>query len=125
MRAAERTPMSFARSSGRGRAVYIDTVTLALVLAILLFGLIMMTSASISIAAQYTGQPFYFLERQLIAVAIGVAGAVVFLPVKGAPSQAARPWVLDAGNGFLVAGSGAPFGFAGTSAGAPAARPGI
>lgn len=64
---------------GRPAAVHIDSVTLALVLALLLFGLIMVTSASISMAAQYTGNPFYFLERQLLtAVAGAVAAVVVF-----------------------------------------------
>ncbi len=64
---------------GRGAAVHIDSVTLALVLALLLFGLVMVTSASISMAAQYTGNPFFFLERQLLtAVAGAVAAVVVF-----------------------------------------------
>ena len=94
MSAAERTPMSFARSSGRGRVIYIDTVTLALVLAIVLFGLIMMTSASISIAGHYTGQPFYFLERQLIAVALGVAGGVFVFSFKCERLERLSPWLM-------------------------------
>ena len=62
---------------GRGAAVHIDSVTLALVLALLLFGLVMVTSASISIAAQDTGNPFYFLERQLLTAAAGAVAAVI------------------------------------------------
>ena len=62
---------------GRPAAIHIDTVTLALVLALLLFGLVMVTSASISMAAQYTGNPFYFLERQLLTAVAGVVAAVV------------------------------------------------
>ncbi len=77
----EETPRasSGATARGRGAAVHIDSVTLALVLALLLFGLVMVTSASISIAAQDTGNPFYFLERQLLtAVAGAVAAVIVF-----------------------------------------------
>ncbi len=69
--------MTFARSSARGGALYIDSVFLALVLAILLFGLIMVASASISIASQYTGNPFYFLERQVLTAAVGAVAALV------------------------------------------------
>lgn len=99
----ERTPMSFARSSGRGRVIYIDRVTLALVLAILLFGLIMMTSASISNAGQYTGQPFYFLERQLIAVALGVAGGVFVFCFKCERLERISPWLMIAAIVLLLA----------------------
>ncbi len=64
---------------GRAAAVYIDSITLALVLALVLFGLVMVTSASISIAARDTGNPFYFLERQLLtAIAGAAAAALVF-----------------------------------------------
>ena len=82
-----------ARAPGRG-AVYIDSVTLALVLALLLFGLVMVTSASISVAAQDTGNPFYFLERQLIAAAIGVAGAVFVFCFRCERLESLSPWLL-------------------------------
>ncbi|HTX06927.1 MAG TPA: putative lipid II flippase FtsW [Steroidobacteraceae bacterium] len=68
----------FVTHSGRGRsAVYVDGVTLALVLSLLLFGLVMVTSASISIASRDTGNPFYFLERQLLTAFVGTLGAVL------------------------------------------------
>ncbi|MGH8303624.1 MAG: FtsW/RodA/SpoVE family cell cycle protein, partial [Steroidobacteraceae bacterium] len=63
----------------RAAAVHIDGVSLALVLALLLYGLVMVTSASISIASQDTGNPFYFLERQLSTALFGaVLAALVF-----------------------------------------------
>jgi cell division protein FtsW len=65
--------MGFARSSGRGGPVHLDPVTLALVGAITLIGLVMVTSASVSIAAQESGQPFYYLERQLLLTLTGAA----------------------------------------------------
>jgi cell division protein FtsW len=71
------SPTTQARAPGRGAAVHVDSVTLALVLALLLFGLVMVTSASISIASRDTGNPFYYLERQLLTALVGTAGAVL------------------------------------------------
>jgi cell division protein FtsW len=99
----ERTPMSFARSSVRARAVFVDPVTLALVLALLLFGLIMLTSASISIAAHDTGNPFYFIERQLIAVLLGVAGGIVAFSFKCERLERLSPALLVLATVLLLA----------------------
>ena len=71
------SPMAYARSSGKGGAVHIDTVTIVIVMSIVLFGLIMVTSASVSIASQETGQPFYYLERQLLLTLTGIAFAAL------------------------------------------------
>ena len=66
VRARERMPFAW------------DGVTLALTSALLLVGLIMVTSASMSIGAQELGDPFYFLERQFLFCVVGVlAGWVV------------------------------------------------
>ena len=71
--------LGFARSSARSGGVHLDAVTLALVLGIVLLGLVMVTSASVSIASQDTGQPFYYLERQLLLTLIGACcGALMF-----------------------------------------------
>jgi len=75
------TLMGFARGSSRSGPVHLDTVTLALVLGIVLLGLVMVTSASVSIASQDTGQPFYYLERQLLLTFIGVACAALLFSV--------------------------------------------
>jgi len=73
------TQMTFARSSARGSGVRIDSVMVALALGIVLLGLVMVTSASISIASQGSGEPFLFLERQLILTLLGIAAcALVF-----------------------------------------------
>ena len=69
--------MTFARSGSRGAAVHVDTITVGVVLAIVLLGLVMVTSASISIASKETGDVFYYLERQLILTIIGCAGAAL------------------------------------------------
>jgi len=80
MSAVMRQPlMGFARSAGRTGGVHLDSVTIALTLALTLLGLVMVTSASVSIASQETGQPFYYLERQLLLVAVGaLCAALVF-----------------------------------------------
>src|ERR1039457_5393081 len=54
MRARERMPFAW------------DYITLGLVAGLLLIGLIMVTSASMAIAARDLGNPFYFLERQFV-----------------------------------------------------------
>lgn len=71
------TPMSWARPAARSGAFRTDWTTLALVLAISLLGLVMVTSASVSIANRETGEPFYYLERQLLL--LGAGGAMAFV----------------------------------------------
>jgi cell division protein FtsW len=61
VRARERMPFAW------------DAVTVGLVAALLLVGLVMVTSASMSVAAKDFGDPFYFLERQFVFGACGVA----------------------------------------------------
>src|SRR6201993_3073442 len=74
--------MGFARSGVRGSGgVYLDAVTIALTLAIVLLGLVMVTSASVSVASRETGDPFYYLERQLLLTLIGAAGAALLFSV--------------------------------------------
>ncbi len=76
------SPMAYARSSSRGGAVHIDMVTISIVLSIVLLGLIMVTSASVSIASKETGEPFYYLERQLILMLTGGACAALLFCVR-------------------------------------------
>ncbi len=65
--------------SGKTRTLHIDAVALALVAAIVLLGLIMVTSASISIASKESGNAFSYLERQLVLCVIGfVLAGMVF-----------------------------------------------
>jgi len=71
----------FDRSSARGSAVHLDPVTLGLIAAIVLLGLVMVTSASVSIASQDSGQPFYYLERQLLLTLIGLGCAAALFAI--------------------------------------------
>jgi len=61
VRARERMPFAW------------DLVTLGLVAALLLVGLVMVTSASMAVAAKEMGDPFYFLERQFVFGGCGLA----------------------------------------------------
>jgi cell division protein FtsW len=61
-----------------------DPWTLGLVAALLLLGLVMVTSASMSIAARQLGDPFFFLERQFIFGLAGIALAWMLTRVPAA-----------------------------------------
>jgi len=62
----------------------IDFVLLTIVLALLLGGIVILASASISISDNATNSPFFYVQRQLIAVAIGGAAGFVclFVPMQ-------------------------------------------
>jgi cell division protein FtsW len=70
------------RAAGRSSTVRLDAVTIVLVLAIVLLGLVMVTSASVSIATKETGNPFLYLERQLVLTLIGSVGAAAVFCVR-------------------------------------------
>jgi cell division protein FtsW len=73
--------LTFARSNGRPRRFAFDAVLLMTVGGILLLGLVMMTSASISIADKQTQDPLYFLGRQLMGVSLGVVSAGIMMMI--------------------------------------------
>ena len=104
MKGARATPMSFARSGSRGGvAVRIDWVTVGLVAAILLLGLVMVTSASISIASKETGDVFFYLERQLILSLVGCgAAAFVFCLPTRLLERISTPLLIAAGVMLLM-----------------------
>jgi cell division protein FtsW len=66
------------------RHYYGDPVLIAMAALLLIFGLVMMTSASIEIAVRASGDPFYFFKRQLLFMVIGVAlgVAVIMNPMR-------------------------------------------
>jgi cell division protein FtsW len=82
MSSAASSAMAYARSSKGGGAVHIDSVMIAIVLAISLLGLVMVTSASVSIASQENGEAFYYLERQLLLMLIGAACAALLFCIR-------------------------------------------
>jgi len=68
-----------ARHGARPGQVHLDLLTIGLVSAIVLLGLVMVTSASMSIASRDGGDPFSYLRGQLLVVGIGsVVAAIAF-----------------------------------------------
>lgn len=66
---------------GRATPIHLDGVLIGLVFAIVLLGLVIVTSASMSMASQ-GGSPFSYLERQLMLVLAGSVGAVIAFAVR-------------------------------------------
>jgi cell division protein FtsW len=73
--------LAFARSSARPRRFVFDGTLLLVVAAILLLGLVMMTSASVSIADKQLHEPLHYLERQALGVALGLIGAFLAMTI--------------------------------------------
>jgi cell division protein FtsW len=73
--------LAFARSSARPRQFAFDAILLLTVGALLLLGLVMMTSASISIADRQVQEPLHFFERQMVGVALGLFAAAVAMVI--------------------------------------------
>jgi len=69
--------MSYPRSGMRSRTLQVDLILVMAVAAILLISAVMVTSASISIASKETGDAFYYLKRQLVFIALGVAACMI------------------------------------------------
>jgi cell division protein FtsW len=83
-------------------SLQIDPVLLTIALTLLLGGLVILASASISISDRTSGDPFFYVERQLIACVIGIAGAFVCLLIPMKFWQDIGPLLLLAGFALLV-----------------------
>ena len=77
------------------RATWVDAKALLCVAALLSFGLIMVASASLEIAARNAHDPLYYVERQAAYALLGVCGAVVVYFI--------APQTVFRGGGWLVA----------------------
>ncbi len=80
----------------------LDPVMLGLVLVLLLGGFVILASASITISDNATGNPFFYLERQLIAAAIGLVAGLFCLFVPMHVWQTLGPLLLLVGLALLV-----------------------
>ena len=79
----------------------LDPVLLTLVMTLLLGGFVILTSASITISDNATGNPFFYLERQLLAAAIGTAAGLFCLFVPMRVWQSLGPLMLLLGLALL------------------------
>lgn len=80
----------------------IDSVLLTIVLALLLGGFVILASASISISDNATDNPFFYVQRQLIAAAIGGAAGFVCLYVPMQVWRSSSLLLLFVGLALLV-----------------------
>jgi cell division protein FtsW len=79
----------------------LDPVLLTLVMTLLLGGFVILASASITISDNATGNPFFYLERQLLAAAIGTAAGLFCLFVPMRVWQSLGPLMLLLGLALL------------------------
>ncbi|MBP1620086.1 MAG: cell division protein FtsW, partial [Acidobacteria bacterium] len=94
--------LAYSRSAGRQARLAIDPVVVAVTLALVLVGLVMVTSASITLAERQVGDPFAYLDRQLLSAALGLVCAGVMLLVPLSLWQRAAPLLLAAAFVLLV-----------------------
>jgi cell division protein FtsW len=73
--------MFYARSSGQPRRFVFDSWVLGTVAALLLIGLIMVASASIGVSDHESGNPFFYFERQLVYVLMGLVAAMIAMTI--------------------------------------------
>ena len=78
-----------ARGASRSTPVLVLTVA-----GLLLLGLVMMTSASVSIADKQVHEPLYYFDRQMVGVRSGCVGAVIAMAIPTARVGSARPALL-------------------------------
>jgi cell division protein FtsW len=75
------TAMSYARSSGQPRRFMFDSWVVGTVAALLLVGLVMVASASIGVSDHESGNPFFYFERQLLYVLMGLFAAFIAMAI--------------------------------------------
>jgi cell division protein FtsW len=95
--------LAHARSGSRTLGLRIDWITVALVLALVLLGLVMVTSASISIATRESGEPFFYLRRQLSLTLVGFCAAALVFCIRTEMLERLAVPLLLAGIVLLVA----------------------
>ena len=80
-------------------STYFDSKLLIATLSLLLIGLIMVCSASITIAENKTGQPLYFFIRQLAFAGLGLFFAWCVMSIRLSHWQQMAPMMLMVGVG--------------------------
>lgn len=83
-------------------ALQVDKMLLTIAMALLLGGLVILASASISISDGATNNPFFYLQRQVFAALIGViaGGFCLFIPMRF--WQSLGPVILLVGFALLI-----------------------
>ena len=94
--------LQYSRSAGRQRRLALDPVILATVGALLLAGLVMVSSASLSVAEGLHENLYFHFERQFFSVLLGCAFAAAVLVVPISTWKRIAPWLLVASLLLLV-----------------------
>lgn len=80
----------------------VDIKLLAVAALLLIMGLVMVGSASISIADKQLSDPFYYLNRQLIHAALGIAAGYIVFKIPLSLWEASGPWLIILSMALLV-----------------------
>ncbi len=94
--------MSYARSSGQPRRFMFDTWVVGTVAALLLVGLVMVASASIGVSDHESGNPFFYFERQLLYVLMGLVAAFIAMAIPTSVWEKHSKVLLVGGFALLV-----------------------
>ena len=70
---------------------------------LLCFGLVMVSSASMTVGSRLTGDPFFYIYRHLFAMTLGVVGGLFFFQISMAQWQKAGPMLVFLGLLMLLA----------------------
>jgi cell division protein FtsW len=95
--------LQYSRSAGRQQRLALDPVIIGTVFGLLLAGLVMVASASVSIAARQASDAFYYFDRQALSVLLGCAFGAAMLLVPISAWKKVAPWLLVLSFALLVA----------------------
>jgi cell division protein FtsW len=79
-----------------------DPLLVGTIVVLASLGLVMVASASLHIAAQDYGQPWYFVIRQLIFIGLGLTAGMMAFSIPVAVWEKLGPWLLLAGLAMLL-----------------------
>lgn len=96
------TPAITLHNAGLPRRTSLDPVLVGLAATLLLLGLVMMTSASISIAESETGNAFYYLQKQAMFLLLALTGGFMAMLIPTQVWQRTGPLLLLSGLALLV-----------------------
>ncbi len=94
--------LQYSRSAGRQQRLAIDPVIVATVFGLLLVGLVMVTSASLTVSERNSVAPFFYFERQFLSVLLGCTIGAGVLAVPIAFWKRVAPYLLVASFALLV-----------------------
>jgi cell division protein FtsW len=94
--------LQYSRSAGRQRRLALDPVILVTVGGLLLAGLVMVSSASLSVAEGLHENLYFHFERQFFSVLLGCAFAAAVLVVPIGAWKRFAPWLLVASMALLA-----------------------